>query len=216
MSIKGKVNKLRRLNIIKFIHYNYLSKHVKRDKDCYLFPYRGSVIDLREGSVLELHANYYLSEFKLKGSKQEAILHLRENANMIVNGDIRQIYGSTIEVHKDAKLTIGWSVINVGAVIISGKEINIGQEVLISRNVLIYDADHHKIVDCEGNQKNEARTTNIGDHVWIGLRATVLRGSTIGDGAMIAAGSVVGGKIKPHTMASGDPARSYAEIIWEV
>ena len=215
MSVKGKINKLKRVDIIKFIHYNFFSKHVKRDKDCYLFPYRGSVIDFRDNSTLELHSNYYLTEFKLKGSRQEAILHLRENAKMVVEGDVRQIYGSTIEVHKDAKLSIGSCVINVGAVIVAGKEIRIGQEVLISRNVFVYDADHHKILDDDGNIKNDAKETIIGNHVWIGLRATVLRGTEIGDGAMIAAGSVVGGKIKSHTMAIGFPARSYSNIKWE-
>lgn len=91
----------------------------------------------------------------------------------------------------------------------------IGNGLLCSRNVTIFDSDFHKIVDADGNQLNTPRDIEIGDHVWIGVNTTLLRGSRIGDGAVIAAGSVVGGKIKPGTMASGNPARSYSEILWE-
>ena len=51
--------------------------------------------------------------------------------------------------------------------------------------------------------------------MWIGVNATVLRGAIIENGAVVAAGSVVGGKIKAGTMCSGNPARSYSEILWK-
>ena len=90
-----------------------------------------------------------------------------------------------------------------------------GEGILISREVFIYDADHHPIINASGEQLNLPRPVVIGNHVWIGLKCTLLRGSKIGDGAVIAANSLVGGKIKAGTMASGNPARSYSEIIWK-
>ena len=90
-----------------------------------------------------------------------------------------------------------------------------GEGILISREVFIYDADHHPIINSSGEQLNPPRPVVIGNHVWIGLKCTLLRGSKIGDGAMIAANSLVGGKIKAGTMASGNPARSYSEILWK-
>ena len=91
----------------------------------------------------------------------------------------------------------------------------LGNGLLISRNVTIFDSDFHTILDKDGNQINTIKNIEIGDHVWVGVNATLLRGTKIGKGAVIAAGAVVGGKIKEGTMAAGNPARSYSEIQWE-
>ncbi len=140
---------------------------------------------------------------------------MRENATFVINGKVNHTYGATIEIHKDAEINMGRTFINSGAVIISGKNITIGEEVLVSRNVMIYDADHHKILDENGNETNPAKPTIIGNHVWIGIGTKVLRGSKIEDGAVIAAGSVVMGKIKAGTTSMGYPARSFSNVLWE-
>ena len=49
--------------------------------------------------------------------------------------------------------------------------------------------------------------TVVGNDVWIGKNAVIMPGSKIGDGAIIAAYSVVSGKIDPYTIAGGNPAR---------
>ena len=86
---------------------------------------------------------------------------------------------------------------------------------MISRDVKIFDSDFHKIIDDEGRQTNMPKPMIIGNHVWIGLGAIILRGSQIGDGAVISAGAVVMGKIKEGTNAIGNPARSFSNINWE-
>ena len=56
----------------------------------------------------------------------------------------------------------------------------------------------------------------IGDHVWIGARAVVLKGVTIGDGAVIAAGAVVTHDVPAHTLVGGVPAKIIKQnIVWE-
>ena len=47
----------------------------------------------------------------------------------------------------------------------------------------------------------------IGNHVWIGSRALVLPGVTIGEGAVVAAGAVVTGNVEPYSVVAGVPAR---------
>ncbi|MEO5950999.1 MAG: acyltransferase [Chloroflexia bacterium] len=47
----------------------------------------------------------------------------------------------------------------------------------------------------------------IGNHVWIGSRALILPGVTIGEGAVVAAGAVVAGNVEPFTVVAGVPAR---------
>jgi acetyltransferase-like isoleucine patch superfamily enzyme len=51
----------------------------------------------------------------------------------------------------------------------------------------------------------------IGDHVWIGFRAIVLPGITIGEGAVVAAGAVVSRDVPPFTLVAGNPARPIGE-----
>ena len=53
----------------------------------------------------------------------------------------------------------------------------------------------------------ESRGVAIGDHAWIGMRATILPGSQIGRGAVVAAGAVVAGTVEPLSIVAGIPAR---------
>jgi len=47
----------------------------------------------------------------------------------------------------------------------------------------------------------------IHDHVWIGARAIICPGVTIGEGAVVAAGAVVTQDVEPYTIVGGNPAR---------
>ena len=47
----------------------------------------------------------------------------------------------------------------------------------------------------------------IGDRVWVGTRAIILKGVTIGDGAVVAAGAVVNKDVPPHAVVAGIPAK---------
>ncbi|EFI14399.1 MULTISPECIES: DapH/DapD/GlmU-related protein [Bacteroides] len=53
----------------------------------------------------------------------------------------------------------------------------------------------------------------IHDNVWIGTRATILKGVTIGEGAIVAAGAVVTKNVPPHTLVGGVPAKIIKEKI---
>jgi maltose O-acetyltransferase len=57
----------------------------------------------------------------------------------------------------------------------------------------------------------QSRPVVIEDHVWIGMRATILPGTTIGRGAVVAAGAVASGEIEPFTVVAGVPARPVAK-----
>lgn len=80
----------------------------------------------------------------------------------------------------------------------------IGDNVSISPEVAILTTQHR--LDAPGFPV-ESRPVVIGDHVWIGFRATILPGTTIGHGAVVAAGAVARGDIPPMTVVAGVPAR---------
>jgi acetyltransferase-like isoleucine patch superfamily enzyme len=93
------------------------------------------------------------------------------------------------------------------------KKIKIGKNVIISENVTIRDSDDHKII-----QSNKAHTCSIeiGNHVWIGMSAIILKGVTIGDGAIIAAGSVITKDVPANSLVGGVPAKIIkTNVSWE-
>ncbi len=82
--------------------------------------------------------------------------------------------------------------------------IYIGDNVSISPEVQLITADHD--IDSEYFEYNE-RPIYINDYVWIGTRAIILPGVTIGKGSVIAAGSVVTKDVPPYCVYGGVPAK---------
>ncbi len=76
----------------------------------------------------------------------------------------------------------------------------------MSWDVQVLDTDFHTIVR-DGSPQASVAPVRIGDHVWIGTRAVVLKGVTIGDGAVIAAGAVVTADVPTGAVVAGVPAR---------
>ena len=83
--------------------------------------------------------------------------------------------------------------------------IEIGDNVSISPEVMILTTDHRYDSDDFALQ---SRPVVIEDNVWIGARALILPGTTIGRGAVIAAGAVVSRDVSPMTVVAGVPARA--------
>lgn len=118
--------------------------------------------------------------------------------------------GSSVIVERGARLHIGDVGMNNGASIVCFSEITIGNDVLIGPEVCVRDSDSHAIA----GSGSPTRPIAIGDHVWIGLRAMILRGVRIGDGAVVAAGAVVTRDVEPGTLVAGVPARFVRHVTW--
>ena len=72
---------------------------------------------------------------------------------------------------------------------------------------------HHENAEFENSTLRDNRPVEIGNDVWIGERVLVMGGVTIGDGAVVAANSVVTSNVPAHSMVSGNPAQVVAENI---
>lgn len=91
------------------------------------------------------------------------------------------------------------------------KEIVIGDHSLIAWDVEIMDTDFHKI-----DNKIICKPVHIGANVWIGCRSIILKGVTIGEGSVIAAGSVITKDVPPYCLVAGNPAKIIrTNIQWE-
>src|SRR5690349_11643798 len=137
-----------------------------------------------------------------QGMQLPSQLVMRERSSLIVRRDFTIYAGHNVFVNEGATLVLGSGYINNGLNLSCFERIEIGDDVAISENVTIRDSDNHRL-----NGRQPTKPIKIGDHVWIGLNAIILKGVIIGDGAVIAAGSVVNKDIPARALVAGVPAR---------
>lgn len=138
------------------------------------------------------------------------------------SGNILGINHPTIlaTLHKDAKIIIGKNSGLSGASVISVDSITIGENVGIGANCYIYDSDFHAINSksrksqkgIQDLRKAKYLPIKIGNDVFIGLGALILKGVTIGSEAIVGAGSIVTKNIKRKTIVAGNPAKFIRNI----
>ncbi len=137
----------------------------------------------------------------------------------------------TLEVGRGARVALGrWSwvghgtkirahegVVSIGAKTVLGQEctisayqrVSIGRECVLADRVMLIDFDHI-VVDVERPVREQGiykRDVRVGNNVWIGYAACVLRGVTVGDNAIVGANAVVTRDVPDNAVVAGSPAR---------
>ena len=87
------------------------------------------------------------------------------------------------------------------------RSVTIGEHCAISWDVEILDTDIHTQLDEDGQPLERTAPVLIEDRVWIGTRAIILKGVTIGHDSIVAAGSVVTRSVAPCSVCAGNPAK---------
>ena len=164
-----------------------------------------------------LNFNRQWDNQRMLHNKMVGSLYIAKGASLEV--DAFDVYaGSRINVNAGAKLSLGSGYMNHDCVIDCFDSISIGHHVVISERVVLRDSDNHTIKDMEAISSDESAVTApivIGDHVWVGMNTIVLKGVTIGEGAVVAAGSVVNKDIPPHCLVAGVPAKVVkTDVTW--
>jgi acetyltransferase-like isoleucine patch superfamily enzyme len=112
--------------------------------------------------------------------------------------------GVRFECWQGATISVGnGTYLNRGVEIVAAQSVTIGADCKIARDVIIMDTDQHELP----GQGLLVAPVTIEDRVWIGARAIILKGVTVGHDAIIAAGSVVTRDVPPHATVGGIPAR---------
>jgi acetyltransferase-like isoleucine patch superfamily enzyme len=142
----------------------------------------------------------------------------------LVLGDRVRVYAFTdLNLEPSGMVSIGDDSIVVGVVFMCAQRITIGKRVVISYNVTIADSDFHptdpaaRKLDAIANSPYgdksrrpfiETSPVEIGDDVWIGIGAIILKGVKIGAGARIGAGAVITRDVPRGAYYIGNPARA--------
>lgn len=161
------------------------------------------------------------------GARAKVKLHriIMGRAACLEIGDDSLINASIYFDRPDAKVNIGDRTFIGKSIIVAAENVRIGSDVLISWDVTIVDHDSHAlafedrssdVLDWSKGHKDwskvAVRPVVIGDKAWIGFGVKILKGVTIGEGAVIAAGSVVTRDVPPRHVVGGNPARIIREL----
>jgi acetyltransferase-like isoleucine patch superfamily enzyme len=119
-------------------------------------------------------------------------------------------FRSSITAAPGGQVRIGDRVfINQGVTIHAVDSVTIGDDVLIGDLACVYDTNFHEVDEDEGVVQ---APVVIGRNVWIGRGAMVLPSVTVGESAVVAAGSVVTHDVPDRTLVAGNPARALREL----
>lgn len=201
--------RLLNVQIISLLYQNIFNKciKIKRGK---IIPYNKSVFILDKSAVVELGGNLVLNDNCIKNNGRSTILRLDKNTKLKINGGFSIYYGGDIIVFEGGELELGSGFMNSNCKIRCKESIKIGNNVAISHDVTIMDSDFHN-VDYEGYEMTKSIV--IGDNVWIGSRSLILKGVNIGNGSIIAAGSVVTKDVPAKSIVAGVPAKVIRDNI---
>ena len=148
-----------------------------------------------------------LGSLGITAERDTSVIRVRRGAELHCGGVVSLQRGIRIVVDS-GRLTIGHgtNVNGLGTRILCAESVTIGEGCTFSWDVQILDTDFHAITS-DGVEQPSVAPITIGNRVWIGTRAVVLKGTTVGDGAVVAAGAVVTKDVPPHAGVAGIPAK---------
>jgi acetyltransferase-like isoleucine patch superfamily enzyme len=168
---------------------------------------------------IECGDNVKLGKSNIVNKRQSEFISINDNTELIQ---------AEIYCYEKGLISIGRNCwFSLRTQIIACSEIRIGNNVIVARDVYISDTNEHPIDPLvrrkqtqdymfhnkiPNRYESETKPVKIGNDVWIGERAFILKGVVIGDGAVIAAGSVVTKDVPSLTIVAGNPAKIVKKI----
>ncbi len=166
------------------------------------FNVKDEALTLERTRVRTLLQRYNLtiaSNFQEREKQLRGIIH-HLGTKPVIEQPFRCNYGSNIEIGDN--FYAGWNL-----TILDSAKVIIGNNVKIGPNCNIFTEDFSHITTERRENKAVALPITIGDDVYIGGNGTILQGVSIGDGAIIGAGSIVTKSVPAHSVCQGAPAK---------
>lgn len=144
--------------------------------------------------------------FGLTSASDTSVIRVREGAELACEGIVSLQRGVRVVVD-GGRLSIGHATnVNGLSKILVAESVSIGAECTFSWDVQILDNDFHTMT-LNGVEKPSKAPIVIGNRVWVGTGAIILKGVSIGDGAVVAAGAVVTRDVPAGSIVAGSPAK---------
>lgn len=141
-----------------------------------------------------------------------------DNNRLIIDRTARFMGPCSITMDGDSKLSIGENAgIRDVKFVMKDADIEVGKLCMFSNHVLLRNTDAHKVISLEENQvMNKPRDIRLGEHVWIGQNATILKGVSIGNNSIVAFGTVVTKDVPANAIVAGVPSKVVKTgITWD-
>lgn len=209
-SLTEKIKQKYRVSWLKTIYYNFMSGKVQRKNRGILLVYKGTTLVFERDSKVVVEAGKLrLGYGKPAGCKMASLIRLSQGSVIHTVGDVIIEYGADILLRPQAVLSMKkGSYINCHCMIRCHQEISIGEDTITSTELNLRDSDGHSI-----NGERSTAPIIIGDHVWIGMNVTILKGVNIENGAVIGACSLVSHDVPACCLVYGSPARVQREKV---
>lgn len=166
--------------------------------------------------------------FYLETAQVFRFLKSEENPAVTIGKHVSCYAGCSFSLGEKGTCMVGDHTLLNGALLMAEDRIEIGSYCLVSWNVGIADSDFHPLEpairrvdalalspflkDRPARPKLETRPVIIRDNVWIGMNAVVLKGVTIGENSVVAAGAIVTKSVPPNVVVAGNPAAIVKEF----
>lgn len=140
-------------------------------------------------------------------------IYIHGNNNIISIGPRCYLYKADFYIEDDGcEIRLGTHISIDGAThfaAIEGRKIFVGNDCMFSQNIFVRTGDAHSILDLETRKRiNPSKNVSIGNHCWIGMNSTIMKGTRIGDNSIVGAGAILSGDfIDGNCVIAGIPGR---------
>jgi galactoside O-acetyltransferase len=196
-----------------------------------MFPHTGTAVGVLSPAIaahLQIGASELLPGFSLELSKPASTKkYVKIGNDCMIN--CRFVFES-----EAGEVRIGDRVYLGGGTVICRTRIEFGNDIFVAWGGYFYDHDSHSLdyrqrnldilrqledyrcgrnfIDSKDWSVVNSKPIIIQDHAWIGMHCTVLKGVTIGEGAIVGVGSVVTRDVEPWTIVAGNPAKIIRQL----
>ncbi|MBO4547600.1 MAG: acyltransferase [Abditibacteriota bacterium] len=123
-----------------------------------------------------------------------ADLELDPGSLVEIGRNVRIRERASLKARRGARLALERNVyVGPGSILAARCEIRVGEGTLISPYVLIYDHDHKYTEQGVSEREYDCASVTIGKNCWIGANTVILKGASLGDNCVVAAGSIIRG-----------------------
>ncbi len=186
------------------------NNYILKQKSTIIFYVKCFVLNIKVGENAKVWGPVYISKFPssritIGNNLRNVSAPSRYAFNIFPQSKIRTMSPTSIITIKD---NVGFNSVSILA---RSGSVTIGENTMIGGNCQITDTDGHPLWPPEERHVYSGDEHDsdvfIGNNVFIGINVIILKGSTIGDNSVIAAGSIVNGEIPGNCLAAGVPAK---------